>query len=80
MFHGLLFGRCVHKSACVKFCHVSSEEVDSPQQVRKEVRKKSATSVPGGGEEGFGDWEGEARDAAAAHGDAFRTLPGEVVL
>ena len=43
--------------------------------------KKSATKcAPGGGEEGFGDWEGEARDAAAAHGDAFRTLPGEVVL
>ena len=38
----------------------------------------SAKSVPGGGEEGFGDWEGEARDAAAAHGDAFHGLPGEV--
>ena len=78
MFHGLLFGRCVHKSACVKFCHVSSEEVVDSPQVRKEVGHK--VCLPGGGEEGFGDWEGEARDAAAAHGDAFRTLPGEVVL
>ena len=44
--------------------------------------KKSATkcACPVGGEEEFGDWEGEARDAAAAHGDVFRTLPGEVVL
>ena len=51
--------------------------MDSPQ-VRKEVGRK--VCLPGGGEEGFGDWEGETRDAAAAHGDAFRTLPGEVLV
>ena len=46
-----------------------------------EVSVAAADASPAsGGEEGFDDWEGEARDAAAAHGDAFRTLPGEVVL